>query len=85
MDGDPTDYQSSKTVIRSFCGKCGTSLTLADRRFPEEIYLSAASFDQPEMLPPQFHIWRSHRLSWLETSDTLPRYAQFRADGIIEK
>ncbi len=64
---------------------CGTSLTLADDRFPDEIYVSLASFDDAEELPPEFHIWRSNRLSWLETSDSLPRYVQFRGDGIVEE
>ncbi len=83
--GQSTAYESSPGLVRTFCGRCGTSLTLADDRFPGEIYISLASFDDAEVLPPEFHIWRSHRLSWLETSDSLPRYLQFRADGIVER
>ena len=82
--GVSTAYESSPGVVRTFCGRCGTSLTLADDRFPNEIYVSLGSFDDPEQLPPEFHIWRSHRISWLETSDGLPRYLRFRADGIEE-
>ncbi|MFC1680433.1 GFA family protein [Pseudomonadota bacterium] len=83
--GNSTAYESSPGLQRTFCGRCGTSLTLTDDRFPDEIYVSVSSFDDAEKLPPEFHIWRSHRLSWLETSDTLPRYVQFRADGVVEK
>jgi len=82
--GYPTTYNSSESVVRTFCGRCGTSLTLADQRFADEIYVSVAAFDEPETVPPAFHIWRSHRLLWLETSDTLPRYVQFRYEGILE-
>lgn len=82
--GTCTAYESSPGVERTFCGRCGTSLTLADRRFPDEIYVSVSAFDDAEKLPPEFHIWRSHRLSWLETTDTLPRYVQFKTDGIVE-
>lgn len=82
--GEPAAYPSSPGLLRSFCGRCGTSLTLTDDRFPDEIYVSVASLDNPERSPPEFHIWRSHRLSWLETSDDLPRYLQFRSDGIVE-
>ena len=82
--GNPIDYESSPGVVRTFCGRCGTSLTLADERFPDEVYISIGSFDDAERLPPEFHIWRSHRISWLETSDRMPRYVQFRADGIEE-
>lgn len=83
--GSVTVYPSSPGLERSFCGRCGTSLTLSDERFPDETYVSVASFDDAETLPPEFHIWRSHRLSWLETVDALPRYVQFRADGVVEE
>ena len=83
--GNSSGYESSPGVLRTFCGRCGTSLTLADDRFPDEIYVSVGSFDDVEELPPEFHIWRSHRISWLETSDSLPRYVKFRADGIEEE
>ena len=82
--GEPVAYRSSDTVVRTFCGRCGTSLTLADERFDKEIYVSVTSFDEPEAVPPEFHIWRGHRLSWLETTDDLPRYVQFKADGVLE-
>ena len=85
VSGSCTAYESSPGLSRTFCGRCGTSLTLADERFPDEIYVSVASLDDPERMPPEFHIWRSHRVSWLETSDALPRYVQFRADGIVEE
>jgi len=85
ITGAPTSYKSSKNVERTFCGRCGTSLTLADQNFAEEIYVTLASLNDPEALPPEFHIWRSDRLSWLETSDTLPRYVQFKNDGILEE
>ena len=82
--GRPRAYQSSPGVVRSFCGRCGSSLTLADERFPEEIYLALAAFDDTEAPPPEIHIWRSERLPWLETTDDLPRYVQFKSDGLRE-
>jgi hypothetical protein len=80
----PGQYKSSDTVVRTFCDACGASLTLADERFDAEVYVAITSLDDPESTAPDFHIWRSHRLSWLETADDLPRYMQFRADGIKE-
>lgn len=85
LSGSPKEHQSSETVTRSFCGTCGTSLTLKDRRFPEDIYITIPSLDQAETLPPHFHIWRSQRLPWLETSDNLRRYLCFKSDGLIEE
>ena len=83
--GNPAAHQSSPGLVRTFCRRCGTSLTLADDRFPDEIYVSVGSFDEADALPPEFHIWRSHCLTWLETSDSLPRYVQFKSDGMVEE
>ena len=82
--GEPTEYESSFGITRTFCSRCGSSLTLADGRFPDEIYVSLASFDDAEAPIPEVHIWRSERLSWLETTDDQPRYVQFKSDGILE-
>ena len=82
--GEPTEYESSFGINRTFCSRCGSSLTLADERFPGEVYVSLASFDDAEAPIPEVHIWRSERLSWLETTDDLPRYGQFKSDGILE-
>ena len=84
LSGEPTEYEPSSGVRRTFCGRCGTSLTLADDRFADEIYVALASFDDAESPVPEFHIWRSQRLSWLETTDDLPRYARFMGDGVLE-
>jgi hypothetical protein len=80
-----TSYASSEGVRRSFCGKCGTSLTLFSEAFPEDIYVSVASLDDPNAMPPELHIWRSHRLNWFDTSKELPKYVRFKSDGEAEK
>ncbi len=49
--GNPTAYESSPGVVRTFCGRCGTSLTGLDDRVPDEIYVSLGSFDDAEELP----------------------------------
>lgn len=82
--GAPKTRLSSPGVTRGFCGDCGTPLTLQDERFADEIYVALAAFDDPESFEPAFHIWRSHRLPWLETADDLPRYRRFRYQGELE-
>lgn len=84
QSGAPTIYESSPGVQRSFCGRCGTPLTLADARFAEEVYVATAAFDDGEAPVPEIHIWRSERLPWLETADELPRYSRFKNDGVLE-
>ncbi len=84
LSGDLTVHKPSPGVRRSFCGRCGTSLTLTDERFSGEVYVALASFEDAESPSPEIHIWRSQRLSWLETTDDLPRYVQFKGDGALE-
>ena len=84
LSGDPTVHEPSPGVQRSFCGRCGTSLTIFDERFPEEVFIALAAFDDAEAPIPEIHIWRSERLHWLETTDDLPRYIQFKSDGLTE-
>ncbi len=84
LSGEPTVHEPSPGVRRSFCGRCGTSLTLTDARFAEEVYVALAAFDDTDAPSPDIHIWRSERLPWLETTDELPRYVQFKNDEILE-
>lgn len=84
LKGEPAVYASSPGVERGFCGRCGTTLSIYSAQFPEEIYVSIASFDDADAVAPEVHIWREERLGWLETSDDSPRYMRFKSDGIME-
>ena len=83
--GDPGCYVSSPGVERSFCSNCGASLTLFIKEFPEEIYVSISVLDDPTAMEPGVHIWRSEKLPWFETADELPRYLQFKFQGLLEE
>jgi hypothetical protein len=76
LAGEPVSYESSPGVRRSFCGRCGTSLSYEDKRLPGEIYLSVGAFDAPERFRPQSHGWESQRLGWLSISDALGRHPE---------
>ena len=87
VKGKPVVHESSPGIKRSFCGRCGTSLTLTDERFAEDIYVSTAAFEtseSTEALAPEVHIWRSERLPWVETADDLPRYTGFVSEGTFD-
>ena len=77
-------FESTPAVERTFCGRCGTSLTIWDRNHPDHVYVAIAALKEAESCAPEVHIWRSERLSWIETSDSLPRYARFKRDGVTE-
>ena len=57
-------YASSPGVERGFCGRCGAALSFAADFLPGLIDLTIASFDEPERLPPQLHMWDKKRISW---------------------
>ena len=78
--GDLTRYASSKKVVRGFCGTCGTALTYAHQARPEEIDVALAALDEPARVPPEFHIWVSHKLPWIALADGLPQYAEWRPE-----
>lgn len=74
-------FQSSPGVVRSFCAACGTSLSYESERWPDDIHLMVGSFDDPERLAPQFHIFFTERLGWQHTADALPKYRSTPSDG----
>lgn len=73
LGGSATIYQSSPGVRRSFCGRCGTSLSYEDERLPGEVYLAAGAFDEPDRFRPTGHSWSSRGYAGMEISDDLPR------------
>lgn len=72
--GEPTVYESSPGVRRSFCGTCGSPISFEDERLPRETYLPGGVFDDPEAFEPEAHDWVSRRLRWFDVPDGLPRY-----------
>jgi hypothetical protein len=71
-------FRSSEPVTRGFCPTCGTALTYAHRSRAGEIDLAVATLDDPAALPPECHIWVSHRLPWVVLGDGLPCYPAWR-------
>jgi hypothetical protein len=70
--------QSSSFGRRSFCGECGTPLTISVDFQPDTIDFSVATLDEPGRVRPGFHIFWSSRLPWMQMSDGLPKYGRFR-------
>jgi len=72
--------RSSEFGRRQFCSECGTFLTIQVDFQPETIDFTVASLDEPDAVPPGFHIFFGSRVPWFEPGDDLPRYERFRPD-----
>lgn len=69
--GKPKTYRSSAKGRRDFCAECGTQLFFHGED-SNLVDITTASLDEPHQAPPQFHIWRTSRVEWFDTSDGLP-------------
>jgi hypothetical protein len=77
----PAVFHSSPGVIRRFCRDCGSPMTFEGERWPGEVHLFVASFDEPASLRPTLHVHVGEQLSWLHLADGLPRYATTAREG----
>jgi len=75
MKGQPTRFNSTAKSVRSFCSRCGTPLTGEHADFPEEIGITTASLDNPNLMPPRVNIHTGSRLEWV-VPDGLPEYRE---------
>src|SRR6266540_1921857 len=66
--------------VRSFCATCGSTLTFMSGPSADEIDVTVATFDQPEIIIPADHIWTEDRISWIKLADNLPQHARGRTE-----
>ena len=71
-------YRSSAAVTRIFCTTCGGQLFFDIPDEPETIDFWIGSLDDPDAVPPTFHIYVADSVRWLDIHDDLPKYAQGR-------
>ncbi|MFC1738476.1 GFA family protein [Planctomycetota bacterium] len=64
--GEPNRFASSPNVERTFCPKCGTSLTYKIDRRKNEIDITTGSLDNPEAYPPTQDYYCRDRLPWVK-------------------
>jgi hypothetical protein len=79
--GEPGVYASSDHAKRNFCASCGSYLVFTSTKFPTEVSVNTASFDDPNAFPPRKHIFVENRISWFQTADDLPRHQGYGESG----
>ncbi|HJQ82569.1 MAG TPA: GFA family protein [Candidatus Binatia bacterium] len=70
----PAEYRSTPPVVRTFCPRCGTSLTYVHADRPAEIDVTTATLDDAAAFPPTYHAWTSDDVGWVRFADGLPAY-----------
>jgi len=77
LRGEPSKFQSSPSVTRTFCASCGTSLTASRADRPDDIGITICSLDHPEVFPPDHHSFMGDKISWMRLDDGLPAYRRY--------
>jgi hypothetical protein len=68
-------FASSPGAERGFCTRCGSTLFFRSQRWPGELHIVLANFEDPVDRAPQLHFYDSARVDWcaLDPADGLPR------------
>ena len=77
-----TDFESSSGVTRTFCGRCGTSLTYVNATRPGEVDVTQGTLDDPDALGVEGRIWLEDAAAWERRAHALPTHPTAgRVDG----
>jgi hypothetical protein len=82
LGAEPARYESSASVLRSFCARCGSPVSFeSEPRFPGEVHLYHGTLDDPDALVPTVHVHAAEQVSWFEVHDELPRFDRSGKDA----
>ena len=74
--------RSSNFGQRSFCAQCGSPLYVTVEHQPEPLDFSVVTLDDPDAVPPEFHIFWGSKVAWFNPGDDLPKHDRFRPDTV---
>jgi len=58
-------FASSPPARRGFCGTCGTTFLFESQRWPGEVHITLANFDEPIDREPSGHAYPDNHVNWL--------------------
>ena len=73
---EPRWYRSSPFAERGFCPDCGSTLAMREEVLADRVQICVGSLDQPDAVTLDDHVWTRERISWFDTRDELPRFAE---------
>ena len=71
---EPSVYRSSPGVRRLFCPSCGAPVAFDADKFPDEIHFYLAALEDASGLEPEYHVFASEKVPWIELGDDLPKF-----------
>ena len=69
-------FESSPGKIRYFCSACGTHL-IKEKEGSSVLVLRVATLDEDPGKVPEFRIWSSHEVPWLNYTSVMPTYDEW--------
>jgi hypothetical protein len=73
-NGQPVERESSSGVFRGYCPECFSPLTYRTLERPDELDVTIASLDHPELAEPLDHIYMADAVAWDDPSDGRPQH-----------
>lgn len=70
-------FQSSPGKLRYFCSNCGSQL-LAVKEGNPRIILRVATLDEDPAAQPEFQIWKSHEVPWLQYGENIAAHPEWQ-------
>jgi hypothetical protein len=74
------EYESSPGKYRAFCSRCGSPLYSRRDAEPELRRIRLGTLDGDPERRPLAHFWVSAKAPWYEITDSLPQFAEGRAE-----
>jgi hypothetical protein len=72
--GATTSWPTSSRIDRLSCARCGTPVFAVPKDPPARIAVGLATFDHPDAVAPECHIWVEDKVAWLAIADGLPQF-----------
>ncbi len=73
-EGQPKIFKSSDCGQREFCEACGSQIAFRATDSDKTVEINVGTFDDPEIVAPEYHVWCESQVSWFDTADELPRH-----------
>jgi hypothetical protein len=68
-------YASSRGAERGFCNQCGSTMMFRAERWPGELHVTLASFDDPIDRKPQANAFHDSHVDWMPIDDALTTFS----------